>query len=138
MEPLKQINFINDVLGITNSPCFMRFSKRTRNPDVFTYDHSIDYKEDFELIPESVCNCGCKTAVYVKEEWTGDGTDTEFKMQIEYDKLPNQPKPTKEQLLLQIEILAVDRLEELAEIIHGQESCTMVPVPKLKARIPEM
>lgn len=138
MEPLKQINFVNDVLGITNSPCFMRFLKRVRNPDVFTYDHSIDYKEDFELIPESMCNCGCQTAVYVKEEWTGDGYDTEFKTQIEYEKLPNQPKPTKDHIKLQTEIILADHAETEAGIIHGQESCSMIPIPKLICRKPEM
>ena len=135
IEPLKTINFMSEVLGFDN-PCFMRYTKRSRNPDVFTYDHSIDYKEDFGLIPESFCECGCKSAIYIKEEWTGDGYDTEFKTQVEYEELPNQPKPTKEQEKLQTDIIKTTRKEEELGIIHDQRSCSEIPIPKLEIRIP--
>ena len=130
MSGLQSINFMADVLGFTN-PDYMRYSKRHRNPDVFSYDHSIDYKEDFGLIPESFCDCGCKSSIYTKEEWTGDGYDTEFKTQVEYEELPNQPKPTKEQIELQTDIIRTERKEEKLGIIHNQESCCMIPVPQL-------
>lgn len=133
---LNSLSIMSEVLGLKDV-CFMRFSKRTRNPDVFTYDHSIDYKEDFELIPESFCDCGCKSTIYVKEEWTGDGYDTEHKTQVEYEALPNKPKPTKEQVKLQTDIIRADREEEKLGIVHGQESCNMMPVPKLELRLPE-
>lgn len=129
-EPLKQINFMSEVLGLNNH-CFMRYSKRVRNPDVFTYDHSIDYKEDFSLITDSYCDCGCKTAIYVQEEWNGDGYDTEFKTQIDYEKLPNQPQPTPKQVKLQTDIIRADRKEQELGIIHNQASCSMIPIPKL-------
>ena len=139
IEPLKQINFMTEVLGFSNPESYiMRFTKRMRNPDVFTYNHSIEYKEDFYLIEGSFCNCGCKSAVYVKETGWGEESYTEFKTQIEYEKLPNQPKPTNEQIALQTEIILTNRLEEQLGILHGQESCTFIPLPKLIARIPEM
>lgn len=127
---------MSEVLGL-NDNCFMRYSKRQRNPDVFTYDNSIDYKEDFELIEDSFCNCGCKSAVYTKEEWTGDGTETTIKTQVEYEKLPNTPKPTKEQVKLQTDIIRTNRKEEELGIVHGPRSCSEIPVPQLKFKIPE-
>ena len=127
---LKTINIMSEVLGLNNT-CFMRYSKRHRNPDVFTYDHSIDYKEDYGLIQDSFCDCGCKSAVYIKEEWTGDGYDTEIKTQVEYEELPNTPKPTKDQVKLQTDIIRSERKEEELGIIHNQESCSMIPVPEL-------
>lgn len=130
------LNIMSEVLGLIDN-CFMRYAKRMRNPDVFTYDNSIDYKEDFGLIQESFCDCGCKSAIYTKEEWTGDGTETTILTQIEYEELPNKPKPTKEQVKLQTDFLRANREEEKLGIIHGQRSCSMIPVPKLEARIPE-
>jgi len=130
IQPLKTIDVFSKVLGLDNH-YFMRYSKRVRNPDVFTYDHSIDYKEDFSLITDSYCDCGCKTAIYVQEEWNGDGYDTEFKTQIEYEKLPNRPKHTKEQVKLQSDIIRTDRKEQELGIIHDQVSCNMIPVSKL-------
>ena len=85
IQPLQTIDVFSKVLGLDNH-CFMIYSKRVRNPDVFTYDNSIDYKEDFSLIQDSFCDCGCKSAIYVQEEWNGDGYDTEFKTQVEYEK----------------------------------------------------
>lgn len=130
IESLTQINFISEVLGV-NDHCFMRFTKRVRNPDVFTYDHSIEYKEDFSLITDSYCDCGCKTAIYVKEEWNGDGYDTEFKTQTDYENLPNTPQPTSEQVKLSTDTIRANRKEEELGIIHGHQSCGEIPIPKL-------
>ena len=98
---------------------------------------NLPYKEDYDLIEESFCDCGCKSAIYVKEEWTGDEYDTEFITQKEYEKIPNKPKPTPEQTKLQTDIIRADREEEKLGIIHGQRSCSVTPVPKLECRIPE-
>ncbi len=128
VNPLQPLTILSDVLGLSDT-CFMRFSKRTRNPDVFTYDHSIDYKEDFCLIQDSFCDCGCKSAIYVKEEWDGDSQTTEFKSQIEYEKLPDRPNPTKEQTKLQTDIIRANGEEEELGIIHNQSSCSEIPIP---------
>lgn len=134
---INTINVLNEVLGIGDDTCFMRHSKRTRNPDVFTYDSSRDYKEDFGLVQESFCDCGCKSAVYTKEQWTGDGYDTQVITQTEYEELPSKPKPTKEQIKLQTDIINADREETESGIIHGQKSCGYIPVPKLEFKIPK-
>jgi len=127
---LQVIDVFSKVLGLTN-PCFMRFSKRTRNPDVFTYDSSIDYKEDFDLVEDSFCGCGCKSAVYVQEHGYGEDGYTELKTQIEYEQLPNQPKPTKEEIQLQTDIIRTNRKEEELGIIHKYQTCGEIPIPKL-------
>ncbi len=134
---LQVIDVFSKVLGL-NTPHYFKHRKISRNPDVFTYDHSIDYKEDFDLVEGSFCNCGCKSAVYVKEEWTGDGYDTQLKTQIEHEKLPNQPKPTKEETQLQTDIIRTNIEEEKLGIIHGQRSCGEIPVPKLVFEDPVM
>jgi len=134
--PLKTINISEQILGFLRTPHAMRFSKRTRNPDVFTYDHSIDYKEGYGLIEESFCDCGCKSSIYVKEKWNGEWNDIQTKTQVEWEALPNQPKPTKEQVKLQTDIILADREEEKLGIIHGQESCSMIPILKLVLRKP--
>ena len=133
IQSLKIVNVLSEVLGM-NDICFMRYTKIYRNPDVFTYDHSIYYKEDFGLIKESFCGCGCKSAIYTYEENTGDGGDTIIKTQVEYEELPNQPQPTKEQVKLQTDIIRANREEEVLGIIHGQRSCSEIPVPKLVTR----
>jgi len=138
LDIVRPLNLINEVLGLQNT-CFMRkFGKRHRNPDVFTYNSSIDYKEDFSLIPESSCDCGCQSSIYIKEEWDGDHTYTEILLQKEYEKLPNIPKPTPEQIKLQTNIIRSDRQEEELGIIHNQKSCSMIPVPKLVSNMEKL
>jgi len=142
MEPGFQVlNVMSTVFGLDNT-CYMRYSKRNRNPDTFTYNNSIDYKEDFELVDGSYCNCGCKSAVYTKEEGYGDDSYTEIITQPEYEKLPRKPQPTKEQVKLQTDIIRADREETELGIIHGQDmnnaACGMIPVPKLEYRIPDL
>jgi len=127
------LNIMNEVLGIENRNYFMiKSGRRHRNPDVFTFDSSIDYKEDYSLYPESSCDCGCNHAIYIKEEYDGDHTWTEIKSQKEWEALPNRPKPTPKQIKLQTEIMLADRAEEDVGIIHNQESCSMIPASSLK------
>lgn len=130
-NPLQTLNVMNQILGLEDNPCIMRARKINRNPDRFHLTHFEDYKEDYELIEGSVCHCGCKTAIFIKEEWTGEYYDAEHITQIEYEKLPSQPKPTKAQQDLECEIIACNIKEEKLGIIHGQQSCNMIPVPKL-------
>ena len=131
---LKTLNILSDVLGLPDRSCFTRSYKITRNPDIFRYDASKDYKEDFELVDGSYCSCGCKTAVYVKEEWDGDSIYTEIITQSEYENLPDRPKPTKKQTKLEAEINTCIAKEKRVGIIHGHKSCGDIPVPKLKFR----
>jgi len=42
-------------------------------------------RDDFVLIPDSYCGCGCKSAVYIMEEGSHI---IKVKTQVEYDKLP--------------------------------------------------
>lgn len=136
---LTQTHIMEDVLGINSPEFYHRTLKISKNPDRFSYDSSLDYKEDFEVILESICNCGCKTTIYKKEEWTGDGVETDILTQKEWELLPNIPKPTKKDNNLQNEILKYEIQENNAGIIHNTSipnTCLMIPLPKLVFREP--
>ncbi len=94
-----------------------KYPRQNINPDRYEPDYSTEYREDYYVIKESICDCGCKTAIYVNDVFG----ETQIINQKQWEKLPKRTEPTQKQKDLEDEIKTKEQEEEKLGISHARD-----------------